>query len=198
MSERLEEMLRIARAAYRVTVDGRVFSTESNWRGYGEREMQQQINSHGYPSVRVLVNGRRKRITVHRLVAFSYLPPRPSPEHEVRHLDGNKSNNLASNLAWGTRSENARDRTRHGTEKAPENGRVGRIKMLGELSSTAKLTDRQAASILARHAAGESARLIASDFPFVNVSAIRMVCKGVTFGHLSALTAAMEDSSNVG
>lgn len=99
---------------YRVTPDGRVFSTEHNWRGYGEREMRQTLNSDNYPSVRLTVNGRRVRLATHRLVARDYLPPRPSPAHEIRHLDGNKMNAHASNLAWGTRKENADDRERHG------------------------------------------------------------------------------------
>jgi hypothetical protein len=47
-------------------------------------------------------------------VAAQFLPERPSPEHEVRHLDGNKDNPHADNLAWGTRKENADDRERHG------------------------------------------------------------------------------------
>ena len=99
---------------YRVTRDGRVFSTEHNWRGYGEREMQQTPNTDGYPSVRLTIDGKRKHLAVHRLVARAYLPPRPSPEHEVRHLDGSKTNNCVENLAWGTRQENADDRARHG------------------------------------------------------------------------------------
>lgn len=99
---------------YRVTRDGRVFSCATNWRGYGEREMGQPVNSHGYPTVRLVVDGRRKRFAVHRLVAWEYLPPKPSPEHEIRHLDGNKMNSHADNLAWGTRQDNADDRERHG------------------------------------------------------------------------------------
>lgn len=99
---------------YRVTSDGRVFSVDSNWRGYGSREMQQTLNSYGYPSVRIYVDGARKRLTVHVLVAREYLPPRPSSKHEVRHLDGNKANNDVGNLAWGTQKENADDRESHG------------------------------------------------------------------------------------
>lgn len=99
---------------YRVTADGRVFSVQSNWRGYGEREMRQTLNASGYPSVRVLRDGKRKRLAVHVLVARTFLPARPSPQHEVRHLDGNRMNSSASNLAWGTRKENAADRERHG------------------------------------------------------------------------------------
>jgi hypothetical protein len=101
-------------SGYEITEDGHVYSNESNWRGYGRREMRQALNSHGYPSVVIYINGIRKHIVVHRLVAAKYLPPRPSIHHEVRHLDGNKNNNSFNNLAWGTRKENADDRERHG------------------------------------------------------------------------------------
>lgn len=49
---------------YEVTHDGRVFSVDSNWRGYGRREMTQMLNADGYPCVRIIVNGKRKRVTV--------------------------------------------------------------------------------------------------------------------------------------
>ena len=99
---------------YRVTRDGRVFSVEHNWRGYGERELKQTPNADGYPSVRLTVGGRRVRLSVHGLVARAFLPPRPSPRHEVRHLDGDKANPSIGNLAWGTQKDNADDRERHG------------------------------------------------------------------------------------
>ena len=99
---------------YEITRDGRVFSTEHNWRGYGRREITQDLNASGYPSVRISVNGKRKRYAVHVLVAENHLPPRPTESHEVRHLDGNKLNSNVSNLAWGTPKENAEDRDAHG------------------------------------------------------------------------------------
>lgn len=99
---------------YEVTTEGRVFSIDSNWRGYGKREIAQHLNSHGYPSVRMYVNGSRKRMLVHALVAKLYLSKRPSELHQIRHLDGNKTNNSVENLAWGTAKENADDRKVHG------------------------------------------------------------------------------------
>jgi hypothetical protein len=106
---------------YEITHDGRVFSTAHNWRGYGRREMMQQPNAHGYPSVRLTLEGKRTRIAVHRLVASRFLPPRPSLKHEVRHLNGDKTDNRASNLAWGTAKENAADREAHGrTSRGPQ------------------------------------------------------------------------------
>ncbi|WP_407641233.1 HNH endonuclease signature motif containing protein [Aurantiacibacter spongiae] len=76
--------------------------------------MRLEPNADGYPSVRLTINGKRSRLAVHRLVAREYLSPRPSPAHEVRHLDGDKTNNSVENLAWGTTKENAEDRERHG------------------------------------------------------------------------------------
>ena len=99
---------------YEVTRNGQVFSVASNWRGSGRREMRQTLNASGYPSVRLVVGGKRKRFAVHWLVARDFLPPRPTPQHEVRHLDGNQMNPDAGNLAWGTQKENADDRERHG------------------------------------------------------------------------------------
>ena len=76
-------------AGYEITRDGRIYST-TNWRGLGRRELAQHPNDDGYPSVRVTLSGKRVRYAVHALVASAYLPPRPTPRHEVRHLDGNK------------------------------------------------------------------------------------------------------------
>lgn len=99
---------------YEIDTHGQVFSVGHNWRGYGRRKLVQDIDSHGYPSVRVTVEGRRKRIPVYRLIAATFLRERPSSKHEVRHLDGNKRNSHYTNLEWGTRKDNAQDRAVHG------------------------------------------------------------------------------------
>lgn len=100
---------------YAATISGHIYSTKSNWRGIGCRKLAADLNSHGYPRVRLTIaGGKRRSMAIHRLMAATFLPPRPSAAHEVRHLDGNKTNNAASNLKWGTRKENAEDRARHG------------------------------------------------------------------------------------
>jgi hypothetical protein len=167
--------------AYRITKDGRVFSFTTNWRGHGEREMIQAPNADGYPSVRLTIRGRRRHISVHRLVALVHLPPRPSPRHEIRHLDGDKTNRHADNLAWGTVSENALDRQRHGTERAPANAAKTIDRRKGELAGSAKLTNAQAAAIRKRFNSGEPAAHIARDYPTVTYWAVNHAARGKTF-----------------
>lgn len=60
-----------------------------------------QVGIHGRP------------IRVNRLVASTFVP-NPLAMPEAQHKDGNRSNNRASNLKWGTPFENAQDRERHG------------------------------------------------------------------------------------
>lgn len=56
-------------------------------------------------------NGREEHANVHRLVALAFVPGTGAV---VRHLDGNGSNNDASNLAWGSHADNEADKERHG------------------------------------------------------------------------------------
>lgn len=63
--------------------------------------------------------GRPQKLWVHRAVLLCFIGPCPVG-HESRHLDGNPAHNTISNLAWGTRLENMRDKQRHGTERHGE------------------------------------------------------------------------------
>lgn len=56
--------------------------------------------------------GARNRRDVHQLVALTFIGPRPV-RCEVRHLDGNPTNNQAANLAWGPRGANNQDKKWH-------------------------------------------------------------------------------------
>jgi hypothetical protein len=57
----------------------------------------------------------RRTMFAHRLLGLTFLGEPEDPRHEIRHWDGNPWNNSISNLLWGTRSENERDKERHGT-----------------------------------------------------------------------------------
>lgn len=124
----------VAYFPYEVSEDGRVRRTAggSNNAKPG-RVLKGYIDRDGYTVVRLSRGGLVYDRKVHRLVCEAFHGSQESSE--VRHLDGNPSNNHASNLTWGTASENAADRARHG--RTPH----------GEESVRAKLTNAQAAEI---------------------------------------------------
>lgn len=65
--------------------------------------------SDGYKSVALQKEGSKEFITllVHRLIAYAFLGiPTNHTDLVVNHMDGEKSNNVVSNLEWATYSEN--------------------------------------------------------------------------------------------
>jgi hypothetical protein len=79
-------------------------------------------------------------------MAVTFLGPKPGPCWEVRHLDGDPTNNRLSNLAWGTKGENTQDRKWHGK---PRNQ---------------KLSPEQAGAAKALLSAGATERAVAAQF----------------------------------
>ena len=54
-----------------------------------------------------------RHVAIHRAVCEAWHGP--GGDLDARHLDGDSLNNAATNLAWGTRTENMADAKRHGT-----------------------------------------------------------------------------------
>ena len=115
LADRLEGVSIASFPAYAVRPDGTVWSILHNWRGYGTRQITPVMNRHGYLVVRLMHEGRRVKVPVARIVCETFHGPRPSKRYQVRHLNGVKTDNRASNLQWGTAIENAADRASHGT-----------------------------------------------------------------------------------
>lgn len=71
-------------------------------------------NPSGYLYLVLRRGARSRTLSVHTLVAEAFHGSRPTGA-QCRHLDGDPTNNAASNLRWGTPSENILDAVRHGT-----------------------------------------------------------------------------------
>lgn len=104
----------------------------------------------GYSHVTLhLVRGKNpKRFAVHRLVALAFKGPPPSRNHQVRHLDGDRQNNRATNIAWGTPQENSDDTRRHGS-------------LRGARNPNTRLTPKDIQRVLAMRRSGMSQQRIA-------------------------------------
>lgn len=78
--------------------------------------LSQHDNGHGYKNVSLYYKGSHKILYVHRVVAEAFIE-NPENKSEVNHLDGNKGNNIVSNLEWCTRSENGKHAWNAGLKK---------------------------------------------------------------------------------
>lgn len=90
-------------------------------------------------------DGKIAHVYVHRLVLEAAVGPCPQGM-EARHLNGDREDNRASNLAWGTPQQNAEDKRRHGTV------------LYGSRNPMAKLTWDQVREIRAMVQAGATQR----------------------------------------
>lgn len=127
---------------YTVHPDGTIESSHG-WRGNKDYSVTPIINKDGYLEVRMTENGFRRKWKLHNLICEVFHGPRPSKFHQVCHLDGDKLNNSAANLTWGTPKKNAEHRNLHGrTSKGVRHGKsvsaaVARSRMSDHLISAA-------------------------------------------------------------
>lgn len=101
-----------------------------------ERIRTKSLTKDGYERVRLIRNGADKTMRVHRLVAEAFVP-NPDNKETVNHIDGNKLNNVASNLEWTDRSEQMQHAYRLGLKTS----------ISGAHNSNAKLTEEDVRTI---------------------------------------------------
>lgn len=103
--------------AYEAGTVGKIRSTDrrdSLSRPLRGRVLRDAAHPKGYRTVVLSRHGQTHSYYMHTLVALTFHGPRPDGQ-QVRHLNGNASDNQPSNLAYGTASQNAEDQVRHGT-----------------------------------------------------------------------------------
>ena len=99
-------MVTINVTRYTVSVEGIVYTND---RGTVRPLATYRAAGNDYLCVRLWYLGKRVGVQVHRLVAMTHLPPKPFDKAVLRHRDGNKDNNAAGNLEWGTQAQNCAD-----------------------------------------------------------------------------------------
>lgn len=92
---------------YEISNKGRVRSWNNNRYGRGEnfKFLKPGLSGDNYFTVSLRKNNKGNTKYIHRLVAEAFIP-NPDNKPEVNHKDGNKKNNILTNLEWSTYSEN--------------------------------------------------------------------------------------------
>lgn len=125
---------------YMAGSDGQIYS-RTRYKGFGRKELvdwyplKGHVTPKGYQTISMSHENKKVTKSVHRLVCMAFHGEPPTPTSEVRHQDGDSSNNKPSNLCWGTAVENWQDKRLHG--RATE----------GEKHWASKFTDQERAHI---------------------------------------------------
>lgn len=69
-------------------------------KGYKAKVLSPTTTKSGYERSAIHINGYKRSIFIHRLVAQAFLPMPKSLDYHIHHIDFDKSNNKASNLKW--------------------------------------------------------------------------------------------------
>lgn len=95
------------------STSGRVYE-----RVFKGKVLRPTVHRDGYHEVVITRDDKARRtFTVHILVCTAFHGEKPQPDYEVRHLNGDRLDNRAENLRWGTRSENSYDTVKHGNNQ---------------------------------------------------------------------------------
>lgn len=117
-----------------------------------EKLYQPFCHANGYLVIALKIGAVRKKYCVHRLVALAFVSGYFDGAH-VDHIDGNKTNNIPSNLEWVTENENTRRQWANGL-----------VNIRGEKHPSSKLTNNQVAKIKHMLSCGVAVRKIANRF----------------------------------
>ena len=98
-------------SAYKVTKEGKVYAKN------GDEKMIQEVN--GYAQLMLYLNKKMRFFYVHRIVAELFVP-NPEGYKFVKHKDGNRFNNDATNLEWAALLTDRTQRKRNYRRDIPD------------------------------------------------------------------------------
>lgn len=140
-------------------------------RRIGGGVIKSRPNRTGYIYVGLRKEKKQRMLLAHRAVATAWISPSPFEKACVAHLDGDRTNNQASNLSWVTHSENERQKVAHGTSNT------------GERNPASRLTEALVTAMRERRTQGISYPKLGREFG-VSTSIAHYACTGKNWRHV--------------
>ena len=131
---------------YSVSTEGEVRKDTTNY-------ILSQSSQQDYKFVGLIINGKQKRMRVHRMVALAFID-NPDNKPYVNHINGNRSDNNVENLEWVTPSENTKHAVDTGLFKSGRARAVIQYNLNGEQMATF-----ESASEAARQTGGSQSKI---------------------------------------
>ena len=131
---------------YSVSTEGEVRNDTTNY-------ILSQSSQQDYKFVGLIINGKQKRMRVHRMVALAFID-NPENKPYVNHINGNRSDNNVENLEWVAPSENIQHAVNTGLFKSGRTRAVIQYNLNGEQMATF-----ESASEAARQTGGSQSKI---------------------------------------
>jgi hypothetical protein len=161
---------------YEISSCGEVRSWVNNrWgRARKSRLLRSATKQSGHRFVNISnADGKRTNLTLHALVAKTFIGPRPDGL-EVCHGDGTPTNNCVENLRYDTHENNSADMVAH--DRSPR----------GQRNGQAVLTSEQVVAIVAAVRSGRTHQRVAADYS-VSRMTVSNIINGRAWGWLTGI-----------
>lgn len=136
---------------------------------------KQQTNRYGYKTIKLCKLGTCIQARVHRLVAQAFIHT-DNPNNQINHIDGDKTNNIISNLEWVTAAENMKH--------AWETGLVNKEHTIGSRHHNAILNEKTVKEIRETYAKGGVTQKEIAEKYGVKVGTIKDITSGRSWKHV--------------
>jgi hypothetical protein len=153
---------------YLIFKDGRLWNVNT------QRFLKPKTMPGRYQDVKLQSKESHRYTTFHRLLAEAFIP-NPFNLPQVNHLDGNKQNNILSNLEWVTAQENAQHALAAGLKVAPK----------GEEFSGSKLTEIEVIQIRSEYIPRVVSRAKLAEKYQVSQGTIQCILERKTWKHVA-------------
>ena len=117
---------------YKILEDGHLYCLSTN------KQLKENVTQKGY--LKVYIKPLKRSVFLHRIICLKYHPNKNYLSLQVNHIDGDKTNNVPSNLEWCTNKEN--------TLHAIKIGLRDHLDYSGENNPSSKLSKKQAILII--------------------------------------------------